>query len=183
MLTEAFRRLEEGLIAFLLAAMTGLTFVQVVLRYVFNSGFTWALEATTYMFGWLVLLGISYGVKVGSHIGVDILIQQLSPRNRRIAATTGAVLSVGYAAILLIGSYNYVDTMHTLDVEAEDLPIQRWLLLMALPIGFTLLLIRFAQAAWRIASGHQTTILADEAKEALDQFADLPENRAADRSP
>ena len=42
-----FERLEEGLIAFLLAAMTLLTFVQVIARYVFNYSFVWALELDT----------------------------------------------------------------------------------------------------------------------------------------
>jgi C4-dicarboxylate transporter, DctQ subunit len=166
-------RLEEGLIAVLLAAMTLLTFAQVVLRYVFNSGFTWALEASTYMFGWLVLLGISYGVRTGSHIGVDVLVQQLSPPIRRATGVVAGLLCIAYASLLLIGSYNYVDTMHTLGVEAEDLPIERWILLLALPIGFTLLLIRLAQVTWRILQGTQEGFrLADEAREAIEQFHD-----------
>jgi len=60
-------RLEEGLIAFLLAAMTIVTFVQVIARYVFNYSFSWALELVTYLFAWLIFLGIPYGVRVGSH--------------------------------------------------------------------------------------------------------------------
>src|SRR3546814_8306373 len=43
--TTLFR--SEGLMILLLAAMTLLTFSQVVLRYVFNSGWCWALDATT----------------------------------------------------------------------------------------------------------------------------------------
>jgi len=42
--------LEEGLIAFLMAAMTLVTFMQVVARYVFNYSFVWALELTGVMF-------------------------------------------------------------------------------------------------------------------------------------
>jgi len=52
--------------------------VQVVLRYVFNGGFTWALEATTYLFGWMVLIGMSYGViqvLVGNAHGAQITAQ------------------------------------------------------------------------------------------------------------
>ena len=64
---KIMNRLEEGMIILLLLGMTLLTFVQVVARYVFNSGFVWALEVTTYMFAWLVLTGMSYGVKVGFH--------------------------------------------------------------------------------------------------------------------
>ena len=49
-------RLEEGLMATLLALMTLLTFVQVVLRYAFNSGLVWSVEATSYSFAALVLI-------------------------------------------------------------------------------------------------------------------------------
>ena len=55
--------LEEWLMAALLAFMTVLTFLQVVMRYVFNTGWLWSLEATTYSFAALVLIGMSYGVR------------------------------------------------------------------------------------------------------------------------
>ena len=171
MIAKFIGRLEEALIGLLLATMTLLTFVQVVLRYVFNSGFTWALEATTYMFGWMVLLTISYGVKAGSHIGVDVIVKLLPATGQRIAGIVAGCLSVAYATILLVGSYNYVDTMHTLGVEAEDLPIERWILLLALPIGFILLLWRMVEITWRNITGRQAGLkLADEAKEAIEQF-------------
>ncbi len=164
-------KLEEGVIAFLLAAMTLLTFTQVVLRYVFNSGLFWALEATTYMFGWLVLFGMSYGIRVGSHIGVDILVKQLPPRWQRWVGVLAGLLCLLYAGIVLYGGIVYIDKMHTLGVEAEDLPIQRWLLLIILPIGFALLFVRLAQATWRIFTGSQSGLrLADEAREAIDQL-------------
>ncbi len=49
-LREAVHRAEEGLIALILGLMTVLTFIQVVLRYVFNSGSIWQLEANFYLF-------------------------------------------------------------------------------------------------------------------------------------
>ena len=56
-------RLEEGLIAFLLTVMTLITFTQVVARYVFNYSFVWALELNTFLFAWLIFLGVAYGVR------------------------------------------------------------------------------------------------------------------------
>ena len=47
--------------------MTLLTFTQVVLRYGFNTGFVWALEATDLHVRWLILFGISYCVRVHAH--------------------------------------------------------------------------------------------------------------------
>lgn len=155
------------MIILLLSAMTLLTFAQVVARYVFNSGFVWALEVTTYMFAWLVLIGISYGVKVGFHIGIDAVVKLLSPRLQRLVGLFAAMLCLVYAGILLIGSYRYVDTMHMLGVEAEDIAVERWLLAIILPIGFFLLGWRLVEMAWRILRGEQADLLGDEAAEVL----------------
>ena len=78
MLKNWLEHIEEGLIAFLLAAMTVVTFAQVVARYVFNYSFVWALELTGVMFAWLIFVGMSYGVRVGAHIGVDAVVKSLS---------------------------------------------------------------------------------------------------------
>jgi C4-dicarboxylate transporter DctQ subunit len=164
---KIMNRLEEGMIILLLSGMTLLTFVQVVARYVFNSGFVWALEVTTYMFAWLVLIGISYGVKVGFHIGIDAAVKLMAPKTQRIIGLLATLLCLLYAVLLLIGSYRYVDTMHTLGVEAEDIALERWLLAVILPIGFLLLGWRLAQTAWRILRGEQTELLGDEAAEVL----------------
>ena len=67
-LARGLDRVEEVFIALALAFMTLLTFVQVVLRYLFESGLVWSLEATTYTFGWLVVVGMAYGVRTRAHI-------------------------------------------------------------------------------------------------------------------
>lgn len=171
MLTRIVERLEEGIIALLLALMTIMTFSQVVMRYIFNDGLSWALEATMYMFGWLIFIGISYGVRIGSHIGVDALVRILPPRGQRIAGLIAIALALLYAVIVFYGSYKYVGTMHTLGVEAEDLPIPRWILLMIIPIGMILMMIRLLQAGWAILRGEKSGLkLADEAQEMIDQF-------------
>jgi C4-dicarboxylate transporter, DctQ subunit len=72
-LRAAANRLEEWFLAATLAFMTLVTFVQVVLRRVFGTGFVWSLEATTYAFAWLVLIGMSYGVRTRSHIAMELL--------------------------------------------------------------------------------------------------------------
>lgn len=171
MLTRIMEQLEEGIIALLLALMTLMTFSQVVMRYIFNDGLSWALEATMYMFGWLIFIGISYGVRIGSHIGVDALVRILPPAGQRIAGLVAIALALLYAGLMLYGGYKYVDTMHTLHVEAEDLPIQRWLLLIIIPIGMVLMIFRLLQAGWAIMRGDEAGLkLADEAKEMIDQF-------------
>lgn len=144
-LREALHRVEEGLIAFILAAMTMLSFVQVVLRYGFNTGLIWQLEATTYLFAWLVMIGISYCVRVRAHIGVDAAVRLLSPHTRRVVGILVLLLALLYAGLMLYGSIEYINRMMIIDVEAEDIPIKTWILSTCLPIGFGLLVIRLLE--------------------------------------
>jgi C4-dicarboxylate transporter DctQ subunit len=166
-------RLEEGAISFLLAVMTLITFVQVILRYVFNTSILWGIEASTYLFGWLVLIGISYGVKTGSHIGVDALVNLLPTRGKQVAGVIAGLLCVVYAVFMLVGSWNYFETVYEIGVTGEDIPIQRWIMIVILPVGFLLLLYRLVQMTWRILRGEEAGFkLANEAADAVQQFQD-----------
>lgn len=104
---SAIDALEETVIAVLLGLMTVLTFANVVARYVFNSNILWALELTVFMFAWLVLLGASYAVKKGAHLGVDALLNIVSPSVRRTLGLVAAAGCVIFAALLLKGSWDY----------------------------------------------------------------------------
>ena len=169
-------RLEEGLVAFLLAVMTLITFAQVVARYGFNYSVTWALELTTVLFAWLIFLGIPYGVRVGSHIGVDALVKMMGPVGARLTGGAAALLCIAYSAILFVGSWNYVAKMHAVDIEMEDLPIKQWVPRVILVVSFGLLMLRFSQVFWRIARGREQRLtLGDEAAEALRLQAQLGE--------
>ena len=168
MFRRVWERLEEGLIALLLAAMTILTFTQVVLRYGFNSGFVWALETTTYLFGWLILFGISYCVRVHAHIGIDLLVKALSEGARRLVGLIAIALCLLYAGLMAYGSWGYIERLMKLGITAEDIPVQRWLLTVILPIGFVLLGIRLLEQAILILRGEAKGFeIADEAAEVL----------------
>ncbi|NQY59261.1 TRAP transporter small permease [Cognatishimia sp.] len=100
-------KLEENLIAALLGAMTLLTFANVVARKGFNSNILWGLEATVFLFGWLVLLGASYAVKKGAHLGVDVMINGMSESTRRITGMIAISVCIAFAFLLLKGSWDY----------------------------------------------------------------------------
>lgn len=150
---RALDRAEEILTAALLTAMTVLTFVQVVLRYVFNSGLVWALEATVYLFGWLVLLGISGAARTQSHITVDVATKYLPARAQKPIALVALGLSLLYTGLMLAGSWMLISRLRIFGSLAHDIPLPRWVLLLSLPIGFALLGLRLAQATIGVARG------------------------------
>ncbi|MBT5031145.1 MAG: TRAP transporter small permease [Proteobacteria bacterium] len=139
--------------ATILAGMTLLTFAQVVLRYVFNTGWLWSLEATTYSFGALVLIGMSYGVRTRSHIAIDMFNKRLAPRLRKWTILFILAICLLYCGLMFYGSYVFVDRLHTLGNNARDIPAPKWLLTAIMPLGFVLLAWRFAEAILEVLRG------------------------------
>ncbi len=167
-LMRAVDRLEEGLIALLLAVMTVIAFTQVIARYVFNYSFTWALELVTFLFAWLIFIGISYGIRVGTHIGVDAAVRLLPDKTRRAVGAFAIALCMAYCVIVFIGAWQYTEKLYVIGIMAQDLPIPQWVPRVALPLGFAMAFLRFGQALWAVITGADTGLhLADEAKDAL----------------
>src|SRR5687767_12004462 len=144
---RAADRVEEAFMIAALACMTVLTVVQVVLRYGFGTGLVWSLEATTYSFAWLVLIGMSYGVRTEAHIAVDLVTSRLSPSAARVFAIVALVAGLAYCALMIYGSSLFVDRLMALGTNARDIPLPRWVLTGIMPIAFALLALRLVQAA------------------------------------
>ena len=100
-------RIEETLISAILGVMTLITFANVVARYGFNKNILWALELTVFLFGWFVLLGASYAVKKGSHLGVDIVVNILTSKSRRVLGLVAVAVCVAFSFLMLKGAWDY----------------------------------------------------------------------------
>ena len=105
--SRAIHEFEETFIALLLGLMTLVTFVNVVLRYAFNSQLIWGLELVLILFAWLVLFGISYGFKVTMHLGVDAILAIVNPRVRFVMSLIAALITLAYMLLLLKGAWDY----------------------------------------------------------------------------
>ena len=99
--------LEESIIAILMGCMTLVTFINVVMRYGFNSQLIWGLELTLILFAWLVLFGISYGFKVISHLGVDAVLNLVGKPARKRLGILATLACILYAVLLLKGAWDY----------------------------------------------------------------------------
>jgi len=170
MFGRIIQNLEEGILSLLLVSMTLLVFMEVVLRFGFGIGFLWVEELTLHLSAWLVLYGASYGVKVGSHIGVDAIVRLLSTNVRRIVTLIALVLCLVYCGLFIEGAWVYLEKVHKIGIEMEDLPIPKYVAHSILLIGFILLAFRFLQLGWKVLTGQIDGFnLADEAKDALEE--------------
>ena len=118
--------IEETLIAVILGLMTVVTFANVIARYVFNANILWALETTVFLFAWLVLLGASYCVKARAHIGVDVILNMVSPGVRKALAIVSVAACLAFSVLLLIGSWNYWAPFAAMPMLDGTLKDQAW---------------------------------------------------------
>lgn len=105
---------EETSLIIILVLMTGITFINVILRNWYNASIHWGLEATMYLFAWLVLLGLGYLIRTSTHLGVDAIVNVLSAPKRRILGLIVAAICIVYAVLLLKGAYDYTANFYNL---------------------------------------------------------------------
>ncbi len=174
MFMRILNRTEEAVICILLVLTTLLVFVDVVMRFGFNTGFMWSQELTLHMSGWFVLFGASYGLKVGSHIGMDSFVKLFSRNVRRILTAAAAILAIVYCCLILYGSWIYLKKMKLIGIDLEDLPIPTWLAHGMLIVGFMFLNIRLLIILWSVITGDADSFKhADEAKESMELAEDI----------
>jgi C4-dicarboxylate transporter DctQ subunit len=168
MFFRIINRLEETFIAILLASMTLLVFFEVVLRFGFSIGLMWSQELTLLISAWMVLFGVSYGIKVGSHIGVDALVKILPPLTRRIVGGIAISACLFYCGLFIKGGWVYLSKMYQFGIELEDLPIPKWIAHSILLLSMILISIRLLMLLWGVFTGrNEGFTLADEAKESM----------------
>lgn len=99
-------KLEETIIAVILGLMTVITFANVVARFL-DSNILWALQLTVFLFAWLVLLGASYCVKINAHLGVDLIVNAVSPPVRRVIGLFSVAVCLAFSFMMLKGAWDY----------------------------------------------------------------------------
>ncbi|ACL60772.1 TRAP transporter small permease [Methylobacterium nodulans] len=160
-LLRVLDRLEEVLIASLMAAATLLIFVAVVHRYASGIDLlfpitsaihlSWAQELCIYMFVWMAKFGAAYGVRTGIHVGVDVLVNRLDPAIRNKVILFGLLCGALFTAIIGTMGAKFVLGLVDTDQTSPDLEIPSWIVYLAIPLGSYLMCFRFLQVAWSFA--------------------------------
>lgn len=191
---ELIARFEENFLAILLAVITLVSFFQVIARYGFNTGWGGALEFTRIMFAWMILFGMSYGIRTGSHLGVDAAIRLFPKPLFKAVAIFGALCGVAYGVMLLSadwmqaigaktsgGAITYWSKFYKVGIGLDDLRfpewmqaafgmqerVHRWIAYVMLPIGLGLFVFRCLEAVVQIATGKRELIVAGHEAEEL----------------
>ncbi|MDJ0938153.1 MAG: TRAP transporter small permease subunit [Woeseiaceae bacterium] len=91
-LVDRFSTLTGHLVSWLTLAMVIVTFIVVVLRYVFDAGQIWLQESVTWMHAVVFMLGAAYTLKEDEHVRVDIFYRGMSATGRAWVDLLGVIL-------------------------------------------------------------------------------------------
>jgi TRAP-type mannitol/chloroaromatic compound transport system permease small subunit len=78
--------------AWLTLFMVLVTFVVVVMRYVFDAGLIWLQESVVWMHAFVFMMGASYTLQQEEHVRVDIFYREMSPTRRAWVDLLGVVI-------------------------------------------------------------------------------------------
>ena len=179
MLDRILDRLEEWIIATLIAAATVLTFVAVVHRYgasnsaalggwakthgaivlsqaalwvytrLTSVNLSWAQELATYMFVWMAKFGAALGVRTGIHVGVDVLVDRLPPSSRKPVIAFALLCGALFTGVIGTLGAIYVYELDP-DQVSQELEWPSRYIYLCIPLGSYLMCFRFLQVLWRL---------------------------------
>lgn len=104
-MTQKITSAVNKIVALLLAVMAVLVFGNVIMRYFFHSGITWAEEVSRFAFIWLIFIGSIIALKDNMHLGVDTVVSKLSLKAKRILFIVNEIILLIILAMLLDGAY------------------------------------------------------------------------------
>jgi TRAP-type mannitol/chloroaromatic compound transport system permease small subunit len=95
--------------AWLTLLMVLVTFVVVVLRYVFDAGLIWLQESVVWMHGFVFMVGAAYTLQQEEHVRVDIFYREMSPKVQAWVDIIGvAIFLLPLCALLGWKAFDYV---------------------------------------------------------------------------
>jgi TRAP-type mannitol/chloroaromatic compound transport system permease small subunit len=132
-------------VAWVTLGLVLVVFIDVVMRYLFNTSFVFTQELEWHLFGFIFLIGAGYTLLHDGHVRVDIIYQRLSHKGRAWVNLFGVLLFLIPGCLMVIDtSWKFTATSFAMLEGSPDpggIPF-RFLLKGCMPVGFTLLLLQ-----------------------------------------
>ena len=130
------------LLIIILTVMIILSFLQVLLRNIFDQGLLWGDIFLRNMVLWVGFIGASLATRENKHINIDLFTRFLSGRWRALAQLVTQLSAALVCILLADAGWTFVmdEKMYGTTIFAE---IPAWYFQLIIPIGFMLMAFRF----------------------------------------
>ena len=123
--------------------------IEVLRREVLSYSSIWGEEVVRYSFIYLAWVGAAVAVKERVHIRIDVIMHYLGPRPKALLYIFGDLVMFVVAIIALYWSFEAVHVSAKFGSVTDGLRVSRVWALMAVPLGFSLLMLRLVQSFTR----------------------------------
>lgn len=123
--------------------------IEVVRREVFAYSSIWGEEIVRYSFIYLAWIGASAAVKERAHIRIDVIFNYLSPRIKALLYIFGDLVMLAVAVVAVWWSMETVAVSWKFGSVTHGLRLPLVWFLLAVPIGFSLMIFRLIQSLLR----------------------------------
>ncbi len=124
-------------------------FIEVLRRFVFLYSSVWGEETARYAFIYLVWIGASTAVRERAHIRIDVITHYLPPRGVALIYLFGDLTTAVLAGLAIYWSMDPVLVSLKFGNVTDGLRIVRAWFLIAVPLGFSLMMLRLVQSILR----------------------------------
>jgi len=126
-----------------------LLFINVVLRYVFHYGMSWAEEVTRYILLWTVFVGAGVVSREGAHVSMEALYNIWPQKLQRIASMAINIFCILTVVAIFFFGNGLVKMVIETGQTSEAAFIPMWLIYAAFPVGSILMMLGYAETALR----------------------------------
>jgi C4-dicarboxylate transporter DctQ subunit len=135
-------RVEQALISILLSVMILVAFLQIVLRNLFATGFTWGDPLVRNLVLWVGFIGAAIATREGKHISIDVVSQWLPSRGKIFIEVIIQLFSFIVCGLLTFAAVKFIRN-EALMGNSTFLGIRVWVPEIILPVTFGLMTLRF----------------------------------------
>ncbi len=143
------RNAERWLLLVLYSFIVLAIFIEVLRRFVFLYSSVWGEETARYAFIYLVWIGASAAVRERAHIRIDVITHYLPQRGVGFIYLFGDLVTAVLAVLAIYWSMDPVLVSLKFGNVTDGLRIVRVWFLIAVPLGFSLMMLRLVQSILR----------------------------------
>lgn len=136
---------EEKMTISLLIITVLLTFLQVVMRYIFKNSLAWSEELARYLFLYLIWIGAAYAVKADAHLRVEILKDKIPEDKKMILEDIIYLIWLGFSIFLFLSSIKLTSSIFGNGQLSPAMRIPMGFPYLSIPIGSGLMSFRLVQ--------------------------------------
>lgn len=149
-------KIEDILCTVFACVMAVSVLIQVVNRNTFQIPLSWCEELARYCMVWLIFIGISAGVKKGSHIGVDALVNALPENVRRVIKIVVNCLVTALYAYLTVLAVQITAGIRETGQVSPAMQVPMYIIYAGLIVGLLMSTLRSIYVTAGVISGKHT---------------------------